>query len=238
MSDRRPIPDALLERYLAGDLDAARAAEIEARIAASPIEKARVEGLRADSAAFLIQHPPGPTVAKHEASATSRPRWLTFVMPVFAAVAALLVAFVVSRRLGPEDDLSVKGSVAFAVFRQSESGTGELLPQGATVKPGDRLRFEVRAPKDGWVAVLSKDGAGHVTVYYPYDGTAAARYQASDSMLPGAIGLDETRGPESAWVLYSVRPFTLGEFVQTLQKGDMLVGSDDVTVSRSDWLKQ
>ena len=232
----RPIPDALLERYLAGDLPEAKRQEIEALLAASPAEQARVDALRADSAAFFVAHPPAPLIAKLESSRPSR-RWLSLLMPAFGAVAALLVAIIYFVRQPTEDEYGVKGTIALSVFREAQTGQGEMVPPGATLKPGDKVRFEVRAPKDGWVAVLSKDGAGRVTIYYPFGGTAAVRYQTSEAMLPGAIGLDETPGAETAWVLYGPRPFTLQRYVDTLEHGDMLVSTDEVTVSRATWVK-
>lgn len=221
MSDRRPIPDALLERYLAGDLDEARRKELEARLAESPEDRARLDALRADSAAFLIQHPPGPLVAKAQAS--RRPplyRWLRLVLVPLAT--AVLVMVLMPPRY------TAKGDVAFVVFRQS----GERIAPGATVNGGEHIRFEVRAPSDGWVAVVSRDGAGHVTVYYPYGGQAAARYSTAEPLLPGAIGLDETKGREDVWVFFSTKPFALTPYVDMLTSG----GSPQAA-ARASWTK-
>jgi hypothetical protein len=230
----RPIPEALLERYLAGDLKPAQKTELEARIAADPSEQRRLEAVRADHAAYLIKHPPGPTVAR--LSARPRIAWWAWVLaPLTAAAAALF--FVIQRPLQQEDELGLKGALAVSVYRQTDSGPSERIDPGSTVNAGDRIRFEVRAGRDGWVAVLSRDGAGHVTVYYPYQGAAAARYSAADALLPGAIGLDETQGPEEIWVLFSPRPFGLASYVELLEKGGTPVFRG-VAASRINWTKR
>jgi hypothetical protein len=227
MNERRPIPDALLERYLAGDLDEARRKELEARLADSPEERARLDALRADSAAFLIKHPPGPLVAKAEVARPRVPRWLALVL---APVATALLVFVLLRPREP--DIGLKGDVALTVYRVNAEGAIARVEPGALLKAGDRVRFEVRAASDGWIAVLSRDGAGRVTVYYPYGGQAAARYSSSEPVLPGAIGLDETKGREDVWVFFSPKPFALTPYVDTLTSG----GSPSAA-ARASWTK-
>ena len=64
----RRIPDPLLECYLVGSLDAEARAEVEAALAESEADRARFAELRADSAEFLVQHPPGLLVERFEAS--------------------------------------------------------------------------------------------------------------------------------------------------------------------------
>jgi RNA polymerase sigma-70 factor len=67
-AEARRILDSLLECYLVGALDAEARAEVEAALAESEVDRARFEELRAESEAFLIQHPPGPLVERFEAS--------------------------------------------------------------------------------------------------------------------------------------------------------------------------
>jgi len=51
---QRLITDVLLERYLAGDVDAALRAEIDGKLAASASDRERLDELQRDSAAFLV----------------------------------------------------------------------------------------------------------------------------------------------------------------------------------------
>lgn len=214
MSEPRPIPEALLEKYVAGALTGDALARVERAVAESSSERARVDALRADSAAFLISHPPGPLASRLE---QPKRRWL-FWLPLVAVATAALGVFIF--REPPEDDATVKGSLVFSAFRQRENAAAEELASGAIVKPRDRIRFSVRTPADGFVAVLSRDGAGHASVYYPFSASQAAPHGAQDTLLPDAIMLDGVLGTERVWALFSARPFELGPLLQQLERGE------------------
>lgn len=218
MSPRR-LPDALLERHLADALDAPTRARLEATLAESPEDRTRLEELRADSAAFLLQHPPGPLVARFEAE--RRPawwrRWPTLLAPALAVAAAVLLVVLYPR----EDPYSVKGDVVLVVHRKVGDTSAPVRPEELLV-PGDALRFEVRVGKDGYVAVLGRDARGTVTVYHPYGGAEAAPYSAAQPLLPTAIELDETPGTEELYALSSTSPFRLEGAVRALEEGHSL----------------
>jgi hypothetical protein len=225
----RPLPDALLERYLAGDLSGEALARFEAALAASPAERARVEALRADSAAFLISHPPGRLAAKLE---PARRSWWVWVPAVFVPVAAALFLFL---RTPVEDDSLTKGTVALTAFRQTASGAEALAP-GTAVHAADRIRFSVTAG-DGYVAILSKDGSGKVSVYYPYAATQAAPFEARAPLLPGAIGLDDVKGRERLWAVHGARPFELSPLTKQLEAGAEPNGPG-LTTAVIEWVKE
>lgn len=232
MSDQRPIPDALLERYAAGDLSGETLARVERALAESPAEKARLDALRADSAAFLIQQPPGPVVAKLEKP--TRPRWM-FWVPLVAAAAGLLV-FVAAPPLD-EPDSSVKGSVTLAAFRQRADGSVETLTNGQVVHAGDAIRFQVTAPGPGFVAVLSRDGARKASTYHPFEGVKAAAYDPKQPLLGGAIALDEVKGRETVWAVFGPQPFELGPLVKQVDEGREPSGPG-LSVSTLEWVKE
>ncbi|MBE2249048.1 MAG: DUF4384 domain-containing protein [Myxococcus sp.] len=217
MSEPRPIPDALLERYLAGALTGEALARVERALADSPSERARLDALRADSAAFLISHPPGKIASR--LATPRRPRWLWWV-PVVAVASAALGVFIVQREAEAEAEATVKGSLVFTAFRQREGGAAEALKPGAVVRPGDRVRFSVRAPGAGFVAVLSRDGAGHASVYYPFAASQPAAHDGNEALLPDAIRLDDVLGAERVWALFSARPFELSPLLRQLERGE------------------
>lgn len=64
----RRIPEPLLECYLVGSLDAEARAEVEAVLARSEADQTRLAELRAESEAFLVQHPPEPLIERFESS--------------------------------------------------------------------------------------------------------------------------------------------------------------------------
>ncbi len=230
----RKVPDALLERYLAGDLGAERQAAIEAELKTSPEDQARFDELRADSAAFLIKHPPGPLVARATEGRSKR-RWWRAFMPALAAAAAAVLLF--SFWQAAEPDRSVKGGVAFTAFLKVGQDTHRIA-RGDVLHEGNQVRFALQAPAAGFVAVLSKDGAGHVTVYHPFGESQAAPYLPDQALMPGAIALDATKGREQVWAVYSAQPFALGPLVESLEKSGELPKDDGRTVLELEWNKR
>jgi len=221
----------LLERYLAGELTGEALARVEKAIAESPAERSRVEALRADAAAFLIKHPPGPIAARLEAPRRS---WFQWLLPALAAAAAVLIAIVFLRPA--EDDVTTKGAMAFTAFRLSSDGAVHELTPNAKVKPGDRVRFSVRVPSDGFLAVVSRDGAGNASVYFPSSSTVSARHGAT-ALLPDAIELDGVLGPERVWAIFSARSFEVSQAIAHVKAGNPPKRDGWLVVSL-DWVKE
>ncbi|MBI3181199.1 MAG: hypothetical protein HYZ28_03545 [Myxococcales bacterium] len=220
MTQGRRIKDALLERYLAGDLAAEAKSTLEAGLAGSPPDRARLEELRADSQAFLTQHPPGQMVARYERAA--RRRWwaLPAVLAPLAA-GAFAIGLVLDFPTEDEPSFITKGGVTLTVhLRRGESS--ERLAKGVELSAKDAVRFELRAPGKGFAAVIGKDSAGKVTVYHPFGVLEAAAYEPAQPLLPTAIELDATKGREQLWGLWSDRPFGLGEATEALRSGSPL----------------
>lgn len=223
----RRIPEALLERYLTDSLDAEQRARLDAALTHAPQERARLEALRADSAAFLLRNPPAPLVAKLQEPRRpwwrSKPALLGQGLAVVAAASLLFALYGESLRQLFRDDpeFTMKGSVVLGLYRK-EGNSGVPVPPGSKLSPQDVLRFEVKAAASGFVAVLSLDGRGITTVYHPFEGAEAAAYDASQPVLPGAIELDDTLGHEDVYALYSPQPFELGWAVEALRQGRLL----------------
>jgi hypothetical protein len=98
------------------------------------------------------------------------------------------------------------------------------------VQPGDRLRFQVRVPGRGYVAVVGIDGTGATTVHYPPGGHAPAAIDPRlDDVLPGAIELDAAPGDERFFAVYAERPFALGAALFAALRGEH--GLDEVTAT-------
>jgi hypothetical protein len=210
----RHIPDALLERYLADALPAEAKSRLESTLASSPEDQARLAELRADSAAFLLQHPPGPLVARFQEDSQRAKGWRRplLLAPLLAATAAAVVLAV----LPPP--YTIKGSVLLVLHRKEGAGSA-IVPREGPVAPHASIRFEVKGATGGFVAILSRDPQGTLTVYHPFGGTAAAPYDAAQPLLPGAIELDGTLGREDIYVLHSAQPFDVTWALQALRAG-------------------
>lgn len=229
----RRISDPLLECYLVGSLDKEARAEVTATLAESEADRARLAELRAESAAFLVQHPPRPLVKRFEAS---QRRWwripLVLLAPVLAAAAALVV-------LIPAQEVSTTAvGVSLSLYRDREEVTA-LVVQGETLAPDDPLRFEVRSEgRSGYVAVLSWDMEGTVAVAYPVEGEDAVPFDAKAPLLSGSIGLEGRKGEVEVYVLFSSEPFKLDWAVLALREGRDLasVAPQGMSVGRTSFL--
>lgn len=209
MADRA-FTDIELERLLADDLPAARVAEIEAKSTAA--DRARLAELRAEHAAFLASVDVAAEVrgiGKKLATLEPKPRrvWWRWVLSGGALAAAVAAVLLVVRREKPVDepDLLIKGNAISLVIHTPtrQLGTGD------TVVAGERIRFEVIAPRRGYLVIVGVDGSGKSTVYHPYGGTDAVPFDPAASMVPGAIQLDATPGDEMFYAYYAEQPFAV-----------------------------
>lgn len=197
----RRLKDAVLEKYLAGDAGAELAAMVERTLDGSPDDAARLAELRADSAAFLLLHPPGRAAQK----LAPAPRRLFAWAPLAGALAAALV-LVLLPRLEPTS--SVKGGLALTVHRRTAEGSQALSP-GTVLHPGDELRFELRAGGPGYAALYERDGTGALSLLAPRGGSHARALVPQVPVLPEAVRLDASAGPETFIAVFSPRPFAL-----------------------------
>jgi hypothetical protein len=113
----------------------------------------------------------------------------------------------------PQDGiLGIKGGPWLQVFalRKGPGASGAEVTKvsdGERLAPGDALRFVLSATGLPYVMVLSIDGAGKSSVYYPYQGEASAEVVGQGPVsVPGSIVLDQAPGPERLFALYSKQP--------------------------------
>jgi hypothetical protein len=221
----RAYTDVELERLLAGDLPAARAAELEAKATAA--DRARLDELRADNAAFLAGvdvaaevRAIGKKLGVIEPDRRGRATWWRWLWAGGALAAAAAVVLVIALRRDGErvDDIGIKGA-DIALVIHTEHGR---LATGDAVDPGTKIRFEIATPPQGFVAVVGVDGAGQTTVYFPYGKRDAA--PAQPGLLPGAIQLDATPGAERFYAVYAARPFAIDAVAPALHGGALPPG--------------
>ena len=121
-------------------------------------------------------------------------RWLGAAL-AGAALAATL--FVVLRRPNP-DTLTKGGAWQLGVIAKTRMGAVLRLDPGASVAPGDRLRFEVLTNgADSDIALLMLDSAGKVTQLAPAEGRTLSISGGRKVLLDEAVELDGTLGSEA-----------------------------------------
>lgn len=132
-----------------------------------------------------------------------------------AALVALFVAFSPGTR---EEGDRVKGAQRLGFFVRRGADTVEGMP-GQRVLPGDQLRFVVTTREVAYVAVLSRDGAGKASVYFPIAGSSAPKLDAALTRpLEGAIELDATLGQERIWGVFCRESFELEPLRRALEE--------------------
>jgi hypothetical protein len=236
LAEERRLTDVELERVLAGDYPPERARALEARM--TEADRARLTALRVERGEFLRDvdvDAEARLIRARLSAAPPKPRrwaWL-FAPGVAFAAAAVVLAVIVTRDPGEdgEPDIAIKGEVALVLHLAPPGGPARRLDDGDHARPGDRLRFEVRAPEAGYVAVVGIDTRGS-SVYYPFGGAAPVPYDPAAPLLPGAVELDETLGVERVTVLYSRAPFALDAALSALAAGAALpagVASESVS---------
>ncbi|MDP2269920.1 MAG: hypothetical protein Q8N23_18050 [Archangium sp.] len=164
-----------------------------------------VASLRANTGAYVKAHPPelflGQLSRRNQATEEAgrlvggARRWWAGVLAV--GVAAAVVAVVLVRE--PVPDSRLKGD-AFQVFLKRGAAEPTPVRMDQSVEPGDQLRFSYRAPVAGWLAVFELDGTERVEV------RASAEVSAGAAVLPGAIALDDSAGPEWFVAVFATTP--------------------------------
>lgn len=157
-----------------------------AHLAALEAERARVEpfdwaGIRAR--AVRLEEEPAPRRAA--------PWWrrLTLAVPLLALAGALLVYV-----RGPDNRTKGDADIGFYVLRGGQVHPGD---PDEPVRAGDRLQFTYPAGPRSQMVLLSLDGDGRVSVFYPDTGDApVAIVPGERHVLEGSIILDDAPGPE------------------------------------------
>jgi len=212
------LSDLRLDQARVGELAQEALAELDAHLRSCARCRERQRSLDEAHAQVEVPplHLPAPK-ALGEALGEATPGrrwWRAGAAGLAVAAAALLVVFV--RPTGP-DELSVDASAGpgpttrtkggptlhFHVRRDGrvfEGGPGELI------RPGDALRFAYSWPEGGSIAVLSRDGAGTVSAYFPPGDHTFPAAGGQEIDLPGAILLDDVVGDEILFGIFCAEP--------------------------------
>jgi hypothetical protein len=188
------LSDLALDRLRTGE---ALSVETRAHLESCGQCAARKAELDEDAAAFARAAPIAELAAAtrrrlgSHAWQARRRRVVYGAMAMLSAAAVLLLMW-----RAPEPELRAKGGVALDLFRKRATGEVEaLLPLGR-VLPGDALRFRLGTPQAGYATIISIDGAGVVSTYYPDAPELAPIARGRNQLLDAAIELDGTLGKE------------------------------------------
>lgn len=220
-TDRRRVPDVLLERYRLGELPAAQVQDIDAALGRDAAARDRLDAIAADDAAQHAARLPHRIVValrqrQHDrASAAHASRWQT--ISVAAAAATLLVAVVATVVRQPpvpvtsvDDGDRIKGAGPAIVAFRKAGNTSEVLHDGDAAREHDVIRLGYQAAGPAFGAIVSIDGRGTVTQHLPASGTRAAALASTGRvLLDAAYELDDAPRWERFCLVTGNRPFEL-----------------------------
>lgn len=199
-----------LDRFALGELDGAAADEVRAHLKTCARCSETVESMR--------PREPLPPLRAVPLRPRSRAIRLAAAGAGLAAAASVLLML---RPPGPRE--RGKGSgFALGMYVQHGAGVRRAAP-GEEVAPGDAVRFTVTAPADGYVAVLSLDGLGRGSIYYPAGPRAVPVSAGSDVALPLGTRLDATVGEERIVGLFCASAVELEPLRAALERGSSAV---------------
>lgn len=147
-----------------------------------------------------------------------RPWWRRPSFALAVAASAAVLAVVVPRWTTPDGAsvVTTKGDPSFAVVVRRDEGAVRVK-DGDVLRAEDRIRFLAQGAGHSYVLVVSVDGAGGVSVYFPFDGSASGRIDDAHPELPGSVILDGTEGPERLFALFSKTPLDAREIRARLE---------------------
>ena len=188
------LSDLCLDELMAGELSRDAEPGVVRHLSDCGRCQDRHAALLADRSRFRAAIPPlgAPRV---------RRRGAALVGGSVLAIAASLVLVAGS----PTEGTRTKGGarLGFVVVR------GEVMRAGAAdeqVHPGDTLSFLVTSPRPIYAAVLSRDGAGRVSVYFPAGARAERVVAGREIQLAQAVIVDDTLGREQLYGVFCDEP--------------------------------
>lgn len=194
------LSSLVIDALAAGKLDAAGADAARAHIGACV--RCRTDLASAEAAVSHFERSVLPRTLPAVQQPRGRRWWImpSILVPVLATIAIVWW----NRRPVVDDDVRIKGSLTFQVFASRRS---EVIPvrDGTRLDAGDSIRFVVGASTP-YIMIASIDGAGHPSIYYPFEGERSGTATAEPSELPGSIVLDASSGPERIFALASATP--------------------------------
>jgi hypothetical protein len=146
------------------------------------------------------------------------------------ATAALSVLLLVSRR--PAPDLLAKGAWQLGVIARGHDGKVKRVDPGASLSPGDRLRFEVTTswPK-AEIALVLLDSAGKISRLAPTTDRSLSIAGGKRILLDDAVELDGMLGFERIVLVGCNRALEVSEVVTSAQRALAAAGGDPRAVA-------
>ena len=209
-----------LDQLIATELEGEQLAEANQHLQVCVACAARLAHNQAFRARFQAAPPPLRRAVTEPASRPRFPRWSprwSWVLTGTLAMAAAALA-IVPGLMETSPQTRLKGDSRLAFFVE-KAGRVQRGTSGEVLYPGARVQFVYSHPRRSWLAVLSLDGAGKASVYFPQGDAAAEMPGGSDQRLPVSTILDEALGTERIFGLFCDAPTALAPIREMLARG-------------------
>jgi hypothetical protein len=215
---QRHLSALTLDRRALGDLSAEDSQAMDLHLADCELCRGRLSAQRESFQKFEQYVLPAvlPVLTARRRSYAWQLAWGVPIAASLALAILLLPRAVPRPQAALQDEVSVKGGPNFQTF--VKRGTQVFAAaDGVLLMPGDALRFVVQSAGLPYLLIVSRDGAGHLTVYYPFGGTHSAELKSEGrNELPGSVELDATPGEERLLALFSRRPLEASRVISQL----------------------
>lgn len=160
------------------------------------------------------------------------PRWRWWAPALALSSAVLLLLALVAIPSAEEPELALKGGAVLQLFAHRGERTWKV-EEGEALAAGDQVRFVVEGLGLPYVLVVSVDGAGQVSTYFPFGGTESGLLPSRGLPLeiPGSVVLDSAPGPERLFALFSRKPLSIESVAPALR--EISAGGADVIRDRT-----
>lgn len=222
-ADRSPecLSDFALDEWIAGELGDAERTPNAAHVEQCARCQSRLAALEQETAEFLSQ---APSLAAHAALTSELPateRKMTRNRMIVTASSGFALAAIVAFAIMPHSPrrttaaTRIKGGVHVDFFIKRDQAVTRGV-SGASVHPGDLLRFTYTSVDDAQLALINIDDRG-ATVYYPRDSNASIPIEAGHSIaLDFSVELDDNIGSEHIYGVFCPEPFVLSAAIKGL----------------------
>ncbi len=188
----------------------------------------------------------GPRTWRERWGLSTLSRFAGPMVPAALAAAAVALVLLPERETGVSDGDNEPAVMVEALEVTTPKGGGDLAlglivarqghmheaASGAIVYPGDIVQFTYDVDRDGYLAILSRDGGGIASIYFDDEaGRAAAVAGGRDVPVPVSIELDEVVGRERIYAVFCDRPVSVLAWRDALASGSSDGFADRVPAS-------
>lgn len=246
MNNKIKVPDLLLEKLIAGELDAYRKSSVLERLEDETGGMERLESIRESNRELLETYPARQMAAnileRAEAGNIKKSQLPSFKIARFKSILALGIPAALAMALffivGPAtqiqnvnnhlsqnsqlsgqtgDGIRLKGEPMLRLYKKTDRDPS-LLENRAIVSAGDQLQIKYVPHGALYGIIFSVDGNGVITLHFPSSNGGTTRLENHPAMLDFAYTLDDAPKFERFYFVTSEKPVNVASVLKQAKK--------------------